>query len=378
MPRLKSGAPFLYDDNSEDILGVRDVDGSEFYFDRAVVRPERFGARFDGVSDDRAAIQAAIDFAHGSGTGATFGGIVALPAGVGMVSGPLTMRNRVRMIGRGKRSTTIKATAGFSGSAVLFMDDDVNYSFDSRVEDLTIDCSDIANSTGIRARCLQEGSGASRVLVVNYRLHGIHLSQNTGATRDVANTGWDDLELYCSTSGATTGLFAATPGVGGDNVISRVTVNGNGVANNTNGFDLQSGYWTLQGLHFERSTTGLRVGANSSGVTMSVSGGVGVTTVIRLDSANWTNLETTLDVATNLIDDAVGAGIVWQNTFLRHYTPSAQGFQIQQCIFRVGSGTPEGVVAARVGSIFLRNNGGANTTLYVKESGTGNTGWIAK
>jgi hypothetical protein len=43
-----------------------------------------------------------------------------------------------------------------------------------------------------------------------------------------------------------------------------------------------------------------------------------------------------------------------------------------------GAGTPEGAVVARVGSLFLRINGGAGTTFYVKESGTGNTGWVAK
>lgn len=47
-------------------------------------------------------------------------------------------------------------------------------------------------------------------------------------------------------------------------------------------------------------------------------------------------------------------------------------------IFTSGSNSPEGVVTAPVGSIFTRTNGGANTTLYVKESGTGNTGWVAK
>ena len=45
---------------------------------------------------------------------------------------------------------------------------------------------------------------------------------------------------------------------------------------------------------------------------------------------------------------------------------------------RVGSGTPEGVVTAPVGAVFHRTNGGAGTSFYVKESGTGNTGWIAK
>lgn len=42
-----------------------------------------------------------------------------------------------------------------------------------------------------------------------------------------------------------------------------------------------------------------------------------------------------------------------------------------------GTGSPEGAVTASIGSIFSRVNGGAATTLYVKESGTGNTGWVA-
>jgi hypothetical protein len=42
------------------------------------------------------------------------------------------------------------------------------------------------------------------------------------------------------------------------------------------------------------------------------------------------------------------------------------------------SGTPEAAVTARIGSILTTSGGGAGTTLYVKESGTGNTGWAAK
>jgi hypothetical protein len=43
-----------------------------------------------------------------------------------------------------------------------------------------------------------------------------------------------------------------------------------------------------------------------------------------------------------------------------------------------GTGDPEGVVTASVGTLYLRADGGANTTLYIKESGAGNTGWVAK
>ena len=44
----------------------------------------------------------------------------------------------------------------------------------------------------------------------------------------------------------------------------------------------------------------------------------------------------------------------------------------------VGSGNPENVVTAPVGSLYSRTDGGAGTSLYVKESGTGSTGWVGK
>lgn len=56
------------------------------------------------------------------------------------------------------------------------------------------------------------------------------------------------------------------------------------------------------------------------------------------------------------------------NVFNNSFSPS----------FSSGSGSPEGIVTAPVGSIWTRTDGGASTTLYVKQSGTGNTGWVAK
>ena len=44
---------------------------------------------------------------------------------------------------------------------------------------------------------------------------------------------------------------------------------------------------------------------------------------------------------------------------------------------RTGTGSPEGVVSAQVSSLFLRSDGGTDTSVYRKESGTGNTGWVA-
>lgn len=45
---------------------------------------------------------------------------------------------------------------------------------------------------------------------------------------------------------------------------------------------------------------------------------------------------------------------------------------------RSGNGSPESVVIAPTGTLYCRLDGGTNTTLYVKETGIGNTGWVAK
>lgn len=65
-------------------------------------------------------------------------------------------------------------------------------------------------------------------------------------------------------------------------------------------------------------------------------------------------------------------------TFARSINPAGFAMNKANVIWLTGTGTPEAVVTADVGSLFTRTNGGAGTTLYVKESGTGNTGWAAK
>lgn len=45
-------------------------------------------------------------------------------------------------------------------------------------------------------------------------------------------------------------------------------------------------------------------------------------------------------------------------------------------IDRYGTGSPEGAISAGIGSVYRNLTGGSSTTLYIKESGTGNTGWV--
>lgn len=58
---------------------------------------------------------------------------------------------------------------------------------------------------------------------------------------------------------------------------------------------------------------------------------------------------------------------------------AGKGYQLPGSVtWTSGSGSPEGVVTAPVGSLFSRTDGGAGTSLYVKQSGSGNTGWVGK
>lgn len=63
----------------------------------------------------------------------------------------------------------------------------------------------------------------------------------------------------------------------------------------------------------------------------------------------------------------------WSDSFSTRLRPGAGAV-----IWTSGFGTPEGGVVAPVGSMYTRTNGSTGTTLYIKESGVGNTGWVAK
>jgi len=69
---------------------------------------------------------------------------------------------------------------------------------------------------------------------------------------------------------------------------------------------------------------------------------------------------------------AAGASLVTVGT-------AVFGGSVQSLYQRFGTGTPEANVAAPVGAVYHRTDGGAGTSFYVKESGaSSNTGWVAK
>jgi hypothetical protein len=74
-------------------------------------------------------------------------------------------------------------------------------------------------------------------------------------------------------------------------------------------------------------------------------------------------------MAANVLGLRTGAG----RQFFRVYSDGTLFGQVT-----AGAGTPEGVVTAPPGTLYLNTTGGANVSMYIKESGAGNTGWVAK
>ena len=69
-------------------------------------------------------------------------------------------------------------------------------------------------------------------------------------------------------------------------------------------------------------------------------------------------------------------GIAELNRLLKNLAQSSAGDGETVRIYD-GFGSPEGVVSAGIGSIYLRKDGTPSNTFYIKESGALGTGWRA-
>jgi hypothetical protein len=113
------------------------------------------------------------------------------------------------------------------------------------------------------------------------------------------------------------------------------------------------------------------------------------------DSSSEFMMNTWQGASGNLLaeEKIYGSGLFEVNVFDPGVATRKSGFSSDEAGFTVrtgntaadkivivpGTGSPEGVVTGRIGDMFLRTDGGAGTTLYIKETGTAtNTGWVAK
>lgn len=184
--------------------------------------------------------------------------------------------------------------------------------------------------------------------------------------------------LYARTNGGNdTTLYIKTSGSGntGWRPVATDTYNGKFISANNVSFDSFSSAAAQISLLIIDGSNNIQIGNNvSTGYASVNSGSGGVYSAVAGSSITHTVATGFKPHTDNNLDNGE-SGKRWANTFSTNLRPGAGTGTV---IWTSGTGTPEGAVTAEVGSLFTRTDGGAGTTLYVKETGSGNTGWVAK
>lgn len=108
-----------------------------------------------------------------------------------------------------------------------------------------------------------------------------------------------------------------------------------------------------------------------------MAGGYRPTTQLSdIDPKLLRDLRTSYDLTYNL--QAQVEGLMQEVAQLRKQLTQTAGSTSASGAPLSGNGSPEGRVVAPPGQLYVNLQGGAAVTLYVKESGQGSTGWVAK
>lgn len=386
--------------------------------DNELLNVRDFGAAGDGTTDDAAAINRAVTMASGRG------GIVWFPGGTYITSQTIDIPAGVSLGGVGSKSVTISYTGGgVAVEATL----GGSYTGDQWISGVSVtgtsagdvgirvgdtwgfsirDVSVRGFTTGIGIQLYNDAYWTEGTHIENCRLE--NNSVGIGFTRSAAS-GFDSFGYTRITS---TGINVPDGGTGlrlGDSLIAsahsvyncffelNIWLDDNSFGIAFDGDTAGEGNWLLATMEKETGATGTSIWGDTQPLYWLYKG-----SVYSVD-----------------IDDVAQGGS--QKVGQNHFKPTATdepGLQIQALgsqsaeLIRLmdssenknirlygngdvvggryyigtnagvfwdsGAGTPEGAVTAPVGSLFTRTDGGATTTLYVKTSGTGNTGWTAK
>lgn len=223
-----------------------------------LVNARTYGAVGDGVTDDTAAIQAALDAAEGSTS------VVYIPTGVHIISDTLYVPNKVVLGGVGRGDTgKLKASATFptDGRAMVRLGRVTDsLVFGCRVELMIIDANSRAKVC-VFSSAANEQSGVRFVVATNFTQYGIHF--NAASIFVIEN-----VEVTPQSGGATSGIYLQS--CAGDNLVKRATIGVSGTL--TNGLHLLSTQCIAESIHVEACTTGINLDGSSSAVLIGISG----------------------------------------------------------------------------------------------------------
>lgn len=412
---------------ADDIMElVRRTDDIRTFIRGREFNVKHYGAVGNGIADDRAAIQAAIDAAYAAG-----GGIVAIPRGLYRVTSRVQHKRGAHVVCEG---IIVPDSAVWADSYVWEVDDEWNdpYTLDgmngkghyskamrTSLRGLIIRPSDDP-AVSIPGRGLHLKNGGSipveSVRVLGCRAGGIHVSGgyewklhsctvaapiSQDATAVGIEVATSDVQVTdCGVQFYRTGVRATAAGTA--NVFKDVHTWGMPRANSVPGWEMRNGFEVL-GSHNKflgcYADTPEKIAAGDATLA---NGGVGFyVNAWENTFMGCTALGSTVQRAKAfLVHDANDISILGSNASnFESFETTGSGYstpgfvvltgssslpfvavrggnlaRLQGLPIHVsGSGTPEGSVAASVGSTYTRTDTGA---LYRKTSGTGSTGWV--
>lgn len=146
------------------------------------------------------------------------------------------------------------------------------------------------------------------------------------------------------------------------------------ISNSTTNLSNYSGNFTLTSTSPSKTEMALTSFNGYINVPNFIIGGTGTTSASLGVIGTGTQLRTNYD-ALNYTDFTTGL------TGNLTIAPSGGNLTVSGALsstyIKFGSGTPEGSVTAPVGSYYSRTDGSTGTSFYIKQSGSGNTGWTA-
>lgn len=188
------------------------------------------------------------------------GHTVQLGRGQLTLSAPFNLENRVTLRGLNKRGSRIKAGRGHSGPFMMTVRNGRNSSFDNAMEQITLDCNNIAQLSGVDSEAWQEGGGLRSVLIEKVRGVGVQLRGMDGGA---ALCCLSDCEIFGSPLGCVAGvrLQDMLAAQAFQLVISATTVAGGGGDNRSmpRAIDIVSGSLRLYASHVENCVTGVYI-----------------------------------------------------------------------------------------------------------------------
>lgn len=218
-----------------------------------------YGAVGDGVVDDTAALQAAID-AAGVASVAGPGNVVWLPRGKYLISAKLSMPlSSVVLRGAGRNSTQILASGSFpAATPMVQIGPDTGSVFDTRVEDLTLHANNVAGSVGVKTTCAQEACGVIGVRVRDYRDIGFSaVTPASGAAPAMLMV--DRSEFWGSTSGSNRAISFDNINKSEPSTVTRTTVLGYNTSTgpHTTGIYVNNSTVQISGVYVEKYLDGV-------------------------------------------------------------------------------------------------------------------------